>query len=72
MEINSKIDVINYLFRDQFDNPKYTVHWWAYDKENLSKMLTKSGFNLIKKWKFDHSICNHERRYYSIYLIAKK
>lgn len=72
MEINSNIDVINYLFRDQFDNPNYTVHWWGYDQENLLKLLKKAGFSLVKKWKFDKTICNLERKYYSLYLIAKK
>ncbi|PIR40042.1 MAG: glycosyltransferase [Candidatus Zambryskibacteria bacterium CG10_big_fil_rev_8_21_14_0_10_34_34] len=72
MEINSNLDVINYLFRDQFDNPKYTVHWWGYDNKNLTQMLKNSGFNLVKKWKFDKIICNPKRKYYSLYLIAKK
>lgn len=72
MEINSNIDIINYLFRDQFDNPKYTVHWWGYDYKNLSKMLKKAGFGSVKKWNFDKMLCNPERKYYSLYLIAKK
>lgn len=72
MDINSKIDIINYLYRDQFDNPNYTVHWWAYDKENLTKMLKKAGFSVVKKWKFDKMLCNPKREFYSLYLIAKK
>lgn len=72
MEINSNMDVINYFFRDQFDNPKYTVHWWGYDIDNLTKMLKNAGFSFVKKWKFDKSICNPKRKDYSLYLIAKK
>lgn len=72
MNINSEIDVINYLFRDQFDNPNYTVHWWGYDKKNLSKMLKNAGFSFVKDWKFDTIICNPKREFYSLYLIAKK
>lgn len=72
MEINSNIDVINYLFRDQFDNPQYTVHWWGYDYENLSAMLKKAGFSFVKRWKFDAAICNPKRKINSIYIKAIK
>jgi ubiquinone/menaquinone biosynthesis C-methylase UbiE len=72
MEINSNLDVINYLFRDQFDNPKYTIHWWGYDNNNLTQMLKNAGFSLVKKWKYDKIICNPKRKFYSLYLIAKK
>jgi len=72
MEINSNIDIVNYFFRDQFDNPKYTVHWWGYDNKNLSKMIKKIGFRSVKKWKFDDTICNPKRKDYSLYLLAIK
>lgn len=72
MEISSNIDIINYLFRDQFENPNYTIHWWAYDFENLSRMLRKVGFNVVKSWEFDSIICNPKRKDYSLYIIATK
>ncbi|EKD70088.1 MAG: hypothetical protein ACD_46C00644G0001 [uncultured bacterium] len=72
MKINSSMDVINYLFRDQFENPSYTVHWWAYDHKNLTKLLKISGFSSVKEWKFDEKICNPKRKDYSLYIIAKK
>jgi predicted SAM-dependent methyltransferase len=70
--INTYIDLVNYHFRDQDDDPKYTPHLWTYDYEKLESLLKESGFSRVKRWKFDKSIANPEREYGSIYVEGIK
>jgi len=69
---NTYIDLVNYHFRDQDDNEKYTPHLWSYDKNKLTSLLVNGGFTAVKKWKFDSKLANKERQFGSIYIIAKK
>jgi len=69
---NTYIDLVNYHFRDQDDDPKYNPHFWAYDLEKLKSMAKTAGFKKIKKWKFDPRIANPKRRWGSIYIEAIK
>lgn len=72
IEIYGNIDLVNYIFRDQLDNPKYSVHYWAYDKRSLSNLLRSIGFRNVKKMEFDRRYCNAERRLYTLYIKAVK
>lgn len=69
---NTYIDLVNYHFRDQDDDKKYSPHYWAYDFKKLEFLLKKAGFTKIKKWRFDKSIANPERKWGSIYVEAIK
>lgn len=67
-----KIDYINYLFRDQPESSKYTVHHWAYDFESLSNMLLRAGFKIVTETNIKTGYCNPKREFYSLYLKAIK
>lgn len=69
---NTYIDLLNYHFRDQDDDEKYTPHLWTYDYEKLSSMLKEAGFKKIARWKFDPKIANPKREWASLYVIATK
>ncbi|MBT9168893.1 MAG: hypothetical protein DDT19_02243 [Syntrophomonadaceae bacterium] len=70
--LNTYIDLVNYHFRDQNDDEKYTPHLWAYDYEKLKSLLKETGFSKVKKWKFDPSIGNPERKFGTLYMVAIK
>ncbi|MEK7163048.1 MAG: methyltransferase domain-containing protein [Patescibacteria group bacterium] len=70
--INTYIDLLNYHFRDQDDDKKYTSHLWAYDYEKLISLLNGGGFKKVNKWKFDKKIANLKRRFGSVYLEGIK
>ena len=72
VEIFGNMDLVNYIFRDQLENPKYTIHYWAYDANSLSGLLRAIGFRLVKKQEFDHRYCNPERKFYTLYIKAVK
>jgi len=69
---NTYIDLVNYHFRDQDDDNKYTPHLWAYDFDKLKSLFYNVGFKSVKKWKFNSKIANPKRYFGSIYIIAKK
>lgn len=69
---NTYIDLLNYHFRDQDDDQKYTPHLWAYDYEKLESLLKEANFLKIKPWKFNKIIANPKRKWGSIYIIATK
>jgi len=69
---NTYIDLVNYHFRDQDDSDKYTPHLWSYDFEKLEDLLKSVGFSEVKKWRFDSSIANPERKWGSLYIVAIK
>lgn len=70
--VDTYIDLLNYHFRDQDDDKKYNSHLWAYDYEKLYSLLKNAGFSRIKKWDFDATIANPERKWGSLYVIATK
>ncbi|MEK7078117.1 MAG: class I SAM-dependent methyltransferase [Patescibacteria group bacterium] len=72
LEIYGNIDLINYLFRDQLDSPKYTIHYWAYDEDSLTNLLRSVGFRVVEKTKFNFRYCNPERKFYTLYIKATK
>jgi SAM-dependent methyltransferase len=72
VEINGLIDYVNYLFRDQIENPKYTVHHWAFDQESLTKLLNDAGFKTVKKVYIHPQYSNPDREFYSLYISAIK
>jgi len=71
-EIYGKLDLLNYLFRDQVENPRYTVHYWAYDFSSLKSLLLSVGFRSVKIAKFNGRYCNLERKFYTLYIKAVK
>lgn len=72
VEIFGKIDIINYLFRDQIENKKYTPHYWAYDVESITNLLKSIGFKKVKRAGFDKNYCNPKRKFYTLYIKAIK
>lgn len=70
--VDTYIDLLNYHFRDQDDDKKYSPHFWSYDYEKLRALLTKNGFKKITKWKFNRKIASLKRNFGSIYVIAIK
>lgn len=72
VQIYSNIDYINYLFRDQINNPKYTVHHWAYDNNSLIGLLKAAGFKKVQKTSINTDFCNKKREFYSLYILATK
>ncbi len=72
VEIYGDLDLVNYLFRDQLDNPHYAVHYWAYDEKSLGNLLRSVGFRNMRKSSFDKRYCNQEREFYSLYMKAVK
>ncbi|MCE7080110.1 methyltransferase domain-containing protein [Streptomyces sp. ST2-7A] len=71
-DINTYLDLINYVFRDQDDDPTYTPHLWAYDHEKLVSLFTEAGFTSVEPWPFDPTMANPKRRWASVYVVARK
>lgn len=71
-DFNTDIDLLNYHFRDQDDDPKYNPHMWAYDFEKLTSLLKDVGFKSVDRWQFDPTIANPKREWGSVYVIAIK
>jgi predicted SAM-dependent methyltransferase len=71
-DINTFLDLINYVFRDQDDDSTYAPHLWAYDFEKLSQMFTEAGFETVEPWGFDPMITSPKRQWGSVYVIATK
>ncbi|MBT2511658.1 methyltransferase domain-containing protein [Streptomyces sp. ISL-98] len=71
-DINTRLDLVNFVFRDQDDNPKYTPHLWAYDHEKLVQFFTEAGFTTVEPWTFDPTMANPKHRWGSVYVIATK
>ncbi|MEU5159123.1 methyltransferase domain-containing protein [Streptomyces sp. NPDC020875] len=70
--INTRLDLVNLVFRDQDDDPHYTPHLWAYDHEKLVQLFTEAGFATVEPWAFDPAIANPKRRWGSVYVIATR
>ncbi|GAA2266788.1 hypothetical protein GCM10010430_59840 [Kitasatospora cystarginea] len=71
-DINTYLDLINYVFRDQDDDPTYNPHYWAYDHEKLTQLFTETGFTSVEPWAFDPTMANPKRQWASIYVVATK
>ncbi|WP_329570108.1 class I SAM-dependent methyltransferase [Kitasatospora sp. NBC_01266] len=71
-DINTFLDLINYVFRDQDDDPTYNPHLWAYDHEKLVQLFTEAGFTTVEPWTFDPTLANPKREWASVYVIATK
>ncbi len=71
-DINTFLDLVNYVFRDQDDDPKYTPHLWAYDWEKLVQLFMEAGFQRVEPWVFDATMANPKREWASIYVTATK
>jgi predicted SAM-dependent methyltransferase len=70
--INTYLDLVNYVFRDQDDSPRYNPHYWAYDREKLAAMFEAASFSRIGSWAFDPAIANPKRQWGTLYIIATK
>lgn len=71
-DVNTYLDLINYVFRDQDDDPTYNPHYWAYDAEKLTQLFTEAGFGRVEPWPFDPAIANPKREWASVYVVATK
>ncbi|MFE4175082.1 class I SAM-dependent methyltransferase [Streptomyces sp. NPDC056909] len=71
-DINTHLDLINYVFRDQDDDPKYNPHYWAYDYEKLVQLFTEAGFKRVERWDFDPEIASPKRQWGSVYVMVTK
>ncbi|MDT3398555.1 methyltransferase domain-containing protein [Streptomyces sp. B1866] len=71
-DINTYLDLINYVFRDQDDDATYNPHYWAYDHEKLVQLFTEAGFSTVEPWDFDPALANTKREWGSVYVIARK
>lgn len=71
-DINTRLDLVNLVFRDQDDDPTYTPHLWAYDHEKLVQLFTEAGFTTVEPWTFDPAMANPKRRWGSVYVVATK
>jgi hypothetical protein len=71
-DIGTYLDLINYVFRDQDDDPTYHPHYWAYDAEKLTHLFTQAGFTRVERWVFDPSIAGAKREWGSVYVVATK
>lgn len=71
-DINTRLDLVNLVFRDQDDDPTYTQHLWAYDHEKLVQLFTEAGFTTVEPWTFDPTMANPKRRWGSVYVVATK
>jgi SAM-dependent methyltransferase len=71
-DINTYLDLINYVFRDQDDDPTYNPHYWAYDREKLVQLFSEAGFKTVEPWTFDPTMANPKRQWASVYVIATK
>ncbi len=70
--VNTYVDLVNYVFRDQDDSDRYTPHLWAYDYPKLESLMTSAGFRSVEPWQFDPRIANPERQWGSVYAVATK
>lgn len=70
--LNTDIDLLNYIFRDEDNSDTYTPHLWAYDFKKLKQLAALNGFDKVKKWKFNDKIANPKRKWASIYVECKK
>ena len=71
-DINTHLDLINYVFRDQDDDPTYHPHFWAYDHEKLVQLFSEAGFATVEPWDFDPQLANPKRQWGSVYVVATK
>ncbi|WP_228718262.1 class I SAM-dependent methyltransferase [Kitasatospora acidiphila] len=71
-DINTYLDLINYVFRDQDDDPTYNPHYWAYDLEKLAQLFSEAGFRTVEPWTFDPATANPKRQWASVYVTATK
>jgi len=71
-DINTYLDLVNYVFRDQDDDATYNPHYWAYDQQKLAAMFAGAGFSRVEPWTFDPVIANPKRQWGSIYVAATK
>ncbi|MER7620721.1 methyltransferase domain-containing protein [Streptomyces sp. NPDC126503] len=69
-DIDTYLDLINYVFRDQDDDPTYTPHLWAYDLDKLRQLFTEAGFASVEPWEFDRTMANPKREWGSVYVVA--
>lgn len=72
VELYGNIDLVNYLFRDQLENPNYTTHYWAYDEISLKKLFRSMGFRKVEMYPFNPRFCNSKRKFFTLYLKATK
>ncbi|MGB7605573.1 MAG: class I SAM-dependent methyltransferase [Lutisporaceae bacterium] len=70
--LNTYLDLLNYHFRDQYNDDKYTPHFWSYNFDNLSFLLKQNGFQSISNWDVDSTIVNPKRINRTLYITAKK
>ncbi|WP_425470044.1 class I SAM-dependent methyltransferase [Streptomyces tateyamensis] len=71
-DVNTYLDLVNLVFRDQDDDPNYTPHLWAYDFEKLVQLFTEAGFTTVRPWAFDATLANPKREWASVYVVATK
>lgn len=71
-DINSSIDLVNLVIKDEDADVKYNPHYWGFDKNNLSAIMVSLGFKEIRNWKFDSKIANKKRKFASLYLAGVK
>ncbi|MEU1298870.1 class I SAM-dependent methyltransferase [Streptomyces shenzhenensis] len=71
-DINTRLDLVNLVFRDQDDDPTYTPHLWAYDYDKLAQLFTEAGFTTVAPWRFDPTMANQKRHWGSVYVVATK
>ncbi|WP_327283312.1 class I SAM-dependent methyltransferase [Streptomyces sp. NBC_01205] len=71
-DINTYLDLINYVFRDQDDDPAYAPHLWAYDLDKLRQLFTEAGFKTVEPWAFDPTMANAKREWASVYVVATR
>ena len=70
--MNTNLDYLNYVMRDQLFHKVYHPHYWGYNEENLSLLLKKNGFKNVEIWIPDNKIINPKRSWGTLYLIATK
>ncbi|WP_410483173.1 hypothetical protein [Streptomyces sp. ST1015] len=44
------LDLINYVFRDQDEDPVNYPHYWGYDHDKLVQLFTEAGFVTVEPW----------------------
>lgn len=71
-DLNTYIDLINYVFRDQDDDEEFNPHLWTFDFEKLDSLLRAVGFKDVRPWKLDKKIANSRREWGSVYVKAVK
>uniref|UniRef100_UPI00103117DB class I SAM-dependent methyltransferase n=1 Tax=Streptomyces otsuchiensis TaxID=2681388 RepID=UPI00103117DB len=72
LRVDTALDLVNYVFRDQDDDPRYTPHLWAYDHEKLVALFSGAGFETVEPWPFDPGLANPRRRWGSVYVTARR